>query len=476
MASRNVAARTTEGASASTSAARTSIVSLPMEVLQEILARVVRDAGGAVPTAPRLTCVSRAFRDAVTGEPEMFWVDVDLSSGFCAPTDARIRSLINRGAWGSVRSLNLSGCSKLSDSTLKLLGTSCAKIENLTISGGNFTKDGLMQFADNLAIAGAGLKSIHIDLSAPKMTPSDALGALQHFVEVNAPTLERISCGREAPYAPAERRAFTKGSNRLFDLIKLCTGLKVLDLTNCGEDARLPLFDLQRALPHLEELKLNHFGGEPGWRVVGRISPDFEETCWRNLRVLEVAVSLETTSVGHRYGNSNVDGETLFCILFNSIECLEVLDVTGCTHLGDWRDTIWDRLPFNLRTLRCARTPLVDDGAVRHILSHLCPALEELELASVGANAQHITDEAFTPFTPGSGPPLALTTLRIPGSAVSEASVRLLCDDVAADARFPRLRSLDLASCRALPRDIRRVALETFPRPNVDHLRRALGM
>jgi hypothetical protein len=103
-------------------------------------------------------------------------------------------------------------------------------------------------------------------------------------------------------------------------------------------------------------------------------------------------------------------------------------------------------------------------------------ALEELELASVGANAQHITDEAFTPFTPGSGPPLALTTLRIPGSAVSEASVRLLCDDVAADARFPRLRSLDLASCRALPRDIRRVALETFPRPNVDHLRRALGM
>jgi hypothetical protein len=102
-------------------------------------------------------------------------------------------------------------------------------------------------------------------------------------------------------------------------------------------------------------------------------------------------------------------------------------------------------------------------------------ALEELELASVGANAQHITDEAFTPFTPGSGPPLSLTTLRIPDPPYRKPPSGSYAPSTPT-ARFPSLRSLDLASCRALPRDVRRVALETFPRPNVDRLRRALGV
>ena len=36
------------------------------------------------------------------------------------------------------------------------------------------------------------------------------------------------------------------------------------------------------------------------------------------------------------------------------------------------------------------------------------------------------------------------------------------------------LRALDLASCRGLPRDVRRVSLATFPRENVRDIARAL--
>ena len=454
----------------SSSSSSSSFESLPVEVVQEILVRRVRDAGGAVPTACALTCVSRTFRAAIESAPELFFENVDLSYGFCAPTDARMRAYAKRGVFKRTRRLNLSGCVKLTDATLRTLAETCESLEDVTLSGGSFTKDGMFAFID----AVRGLKGIHVDMSAPKMTPTDALGALQRFVERNAETLEKISCGREAPYAPAERRAFTKASNRLFDAIRKCTGLRVLNLTNCGEDVRFPLFELQRACPHLSELRLNHMGGEPGWRVVGRANDDFEDTCWRHLRVLEVAVSMETTSVGHRYGHSNVDDAVLVSLLYGSIETIEELDITGCTHLGDWRDVVWDRMPLRLKTLRCARTPLSsDDGAVTHVLAHLCTSLETLELGCVGANASNLTDAAFAPILAHTGPELPLRVLRVPGSSLSAAVARALTSGPGS--RFPNLRALDVASCRGLPRDVRRVSLATFPRDNVHDVARALA-
>jgi len=447
-----------------------SFESLPVEVVREILVRRARDdARGAASTACALTRVSKTFRAAVESAPEMFFEDVDLSHGVCAPTDARMRACAKRGVFKRTRRLNLSGCVRLTDATLRTLAETCESLEDVTLSGGSFTKDGMFAFID----AVRGLKAIHVDTSAPKMTPTDALGALQRFVERNAETLEKISCGREAPYAPAERRAFTKASNRLFDAIKKCTGLRVLNLTNCGEDVRFPLFELQRACPHLSELRLNHMGGEPGWRVVGRADDDFEDTCWRHLRVLEVAVSMETTSVGHRYGHSNVDDGVLVSMLYGSIETIEELDITGCTHLGDWRDVVWDRMPFQLKILRCARTPLAsDDGAVVHVLTQLCPSLETLELGCVGANASSLTDAAFAPILAHIGPDLPLRVLRVPGSGLSASVARALTSG--ARSRFPDLRALDLASCRGLPRDVRRVSLATFPRENVRDIARAL--
>ena len=175
---------------------------------------------------------------------------------------------------------------------------------------------------------------------------------------------------------------------------------------------------------------------------------------------------METTSVGHRYGHSNVDDGVLVSMLYGSIETIEELDITGCTHLGDWRDVVWDRMPFQLKILRCARTPLAsDDGAVVHVLTQLCPSLETLELGCVGANASSLTDAAFAPILAHIGPDLPLRVLRVPGSGLSASVARALTSG--ARSRFPDLRALDLASCRGLPRDVRRVSLATFPRENV---------
>ena len=451
--------------------ARTTLDSLPMEIVQEILARRVRDDGArGTTTAAALRCVSRTFRDAIEREPAMFYEEFDISYGFCAATDARMRAYAKKNVFGGVRRLNLSGCGKLTDATLRLLGESCESLESVVFSGGSFTKSAMIAFAEQRP----GLAAIKIDLSSPKMTPADVLEVFEYFIARNCDTLRSVSCGREAPYSPHERRAFSTRAVRLFETIRRCGELRSLDLTNCGEDVRFPLFSMQRALPHLQELKLNHFGGESGWRIVGDIGEDFEHTCWKDLRVLEIAVSMETTSVGHRYGNSNVNDETMISMLYGSIESIEILDLTGCTHIGDWRNLVWDRLPTRLKTLRCARTPISsDDGAVAHILAHLCPALEVLELADVGANARFVTDAAFEQLFAHDGPDFPLRVLRVPGSGVTASTIKHLVSG--RHGRFPNLRTIDLASCRSLPRELRRISLDTFPRDNVSALRRALA-
>jgi F-box/leucine-rich repeat protein 6 len=452
--------------------ARTTMESLPMEIVQEILARRVRDDGArGTPTAATLRCVSRTFRDAIEREPTMFYEDFDISYGFCAATDARMRAYAKKSVFVGVRRLNLSGCGKLTDATLRLLGESCESLESVVFSGGSFTKAGMLAFAE----CRSGLTAVKIDLSSPKMTPADVLEVLEFFIARNHDTLRSVSCGREAPYSPHERRAFSTRAVRLFEAIRRCGELRSLDLTNCGEDVRFPLFSMQRALPHLQELRLNHFGGESGWRIVGDIGEDFENTCWKDLRVLEIAVSMETTSVGHRYGNSNVNDETMISMLYGSIETIETLDLTGCTHIGDWRNLVWDRLPTQLKTLRCARTPISsDDGSVAHIIAHLCPALEVLELADVGANARFVTDAAFQQLFAHDGPGFQLRVLRIPGSSVTASTIKHLVSG--RHGRFPNLRTIDLASCRSLPRELRRISLDTFPRDNVRALRQALGV
>ena len=375
------------------------------------------------------------------------------------------------GAWRSARSINFSGCGKLTDATLRVIGAECPGVRDLTFSGGKFTKAGL----EHLARRG-GFRSIAMDLTNPKLTPSDALLALRAFIVHSSDMLERVSCGRDAPYSPSERRAFTNASTQLFNDLKRCANLKVMDFTNCGEDVRFPLYDLQRLCPHVEELRLNYFGGDPGWSIVGHAPVDFEDTCWRKLRVCEVAVAMETTSVGYRLGRSNIDDAGLIAILYGSIETIQVLDVTGCSHLGNWSSVIWDTLPNNLVELRCARTPLAGDRAVHHVLAHLCPALEHLELSCVGAAATHVTDDAFALFAPGTGPPLALQTLGVAGSAVTERALRTLVSS-APGARFPRLRFIDVTACRALSRTVRRVATDgasVAARDNVRALDRAL--
>ena len=144
-----------------------------------------------------------------------------------------------RQAWvfKRTRRLNLSGCVRLTDATLRTLAETCESLEDVTLSGGSFTKDGMFAFIDVVR----GLKAIHVDTSAPKMTPTDALGACSASSSETRKRWKRSVVG-ERRRTPRPSDALTKASNRLFDAIKKCTGLRVLNLTNCGEDVRFPLF------------------------------------------------------------------------------------------------------------------------------------------------------------------------------------------------------------------------------------------
>ena len=52
---------------------------------------------GAIPLVPKLASTCRAFRDVLRERPESVWRVVDLSYGWCRPSDAVIRRLCASG-------------------------------------------------------------------------------------------------------------------------------------------------------------------------------------------------------------------------------------------------------------------------------------------------------------------------------------------------------------------------------------------
>lgn len=129
---------------------------------------------------------------------------------------------------------------------------------------------------------------------------------------------------------------------------------------------------------------------------MGDIGEDFEYMCWKDLRVFEIAVFMETTSVGYRYGNLNVNDEMMIFMLYGLIESIEIFDFMGCMYIGDWCNFVWDCLSTRFKTFRCARISIFfDDGVVVYIFVYFCFVFEVFEFVDVGVNVRFVIDVVF---------------------------------------------------------------------------------
>jgi F-box/leucine-rich repeat protein 6 len=182
---------------------------LPHDVIRAILRQACRE--NALPTAAYASCVSRAWRVAIRSEPDV-WRNVDLSYGWCKPTDEVVAYFCGQGItfaaegsskkelnsrnnpdpppvalnpppWRAVQSLNLQSCNKLTDDSLRCIASCCPLLRHLDLSDCGrkcFTGEALVHVAaccplDSVVVdRGDALRGVGLD-RAIQVTPHTLL-------------------------------------------------------------------------------------------------------------------------------------------------------------------------------------------------------------------------------------------------------------------------------------------------------------
>lgn len=130
-------------------------------------ARVV----GALPLIPRVTRVCRGWRDAVRADPAPLWRHVDISYGWCRPTDKIIAKYCKDETWASLEHLNMADCSKLTDVSIRALAEKCPRLASLDASGAgsNISAESLRTLADRLV-------AVRLDRLRPRAISGASVG------------------------------------------------------------------------------------------------------------------------------------------------------------------------------------------------------------------------------------------------------------------------------------------------------------
>ena len=408
---------------------------LPVALLGQILRLACAD--GAVPTAARVACVSRAWRDAAAFAGATLWRAADLSYGWCRVSDAIVARLCTRGTWAQLEQLNVSGC-RLTDAALHAIAAHCPVLDSLDVS-------------DSHAFSAAALARVvcaprrvrDLNLARVVMRPAGGFeGAVRSLLTAAAPSLERLSLAGNLRVSSTTVRALLS-----------CSKLRSLDLTGAGtaRGVAVPLEALQLACPLLEELRLSGLGLDGGATFP---AADAAPNGFARLRVCELASGTRMTSHGAVASTSVVDDALLLRVLHNS-SALRWLALGG-THVSAVGLAALPAL--QLERLLLEHSAAACDGAADVAAARWATSLLQVSLAGGGGN---VTDAAAASLA-------RCTQLRacdLSGTTVTSAGVRALL--LAA----PALRDLTLASCRALDRPVRLASLS-----GDRQLRAALGL
>ncbi|KAL1506211.1 hypothetical protein ABEB36_005612 [Hypothenemus hampei] len=415
---------------------------LPEHILRKIFEEVCLQ-DGALPTLVRLGKVCR------------FWKDISLKSSLWKKadlnyvkernrTDLRLHWLIlNRliecedltmGEWKirdiqaaveaicehcpQLKGLNLSGWKGLNADNLKYLTTECKKLERLDLSSINSTS----------AINAQPLVSLSQTMNTRLTHLVLAHNKIAGFMQI-------ISA-----------------------LASHCPNLQLLDISNiktfAHNTALLHVEKLQIGCPKMRVLRITN---SQIWLAPVTLTEQVASPGFPNLEELSLAGLEEDQTTTSR----SMDDEGIERLLKSSTK-LRLLDVRGCSKLTDSglvRVPAWDLEHLFLSA--CYITRLQNSG-LELIVQKWSHSLLEVDLAWSTATAS--LDAAVLALAE-KGPESKLRILNLCGSSVSLEPIRAVLS------KCSSLHSINLQSCRALPRGIKRL----YTGSAVDELRKSLN-
>ncbi|CAG9856654.1 unnamed protein product [Phyllotreta striolata] len=413
----------------------------PVELLGKIFDHVVAQ-DGCLPSLVRFSKVCRLWRD-VAVLPKL-WHKADLNYvKERYRTDLRLHWLIlnrlvecqdlNMGEWKirdiqdflealcehctKLKGLNLSGWKGISPDHLKYLSSNCKTLERLDLSSINFTSPINAQPLVNLSQT-MGSRLTHLILAHNKIA---------NFTHIMAA------------------------------LSTNCPNLHLLDISNIRTFAhnmsQLHIEKLQMGCPDLRVLRITN---SQIWLAAANLSDQMGSTGFRKLEELSLAGLEDDQTTTSR----SVDDDCIERMLKSSTK-LRLLDVRGCSKLTDSglvRVPAWDLEHLFLSA--CYITRLQNSG-LELIMQKWSHSLIEVDLA--WSTATKPLDAAVLALAE-KGAESKLRTLNLCGSSVSLEPVKMVLE------KCPRLHSINLQSCRALPRGIKRL----YTGSQVDELRKSL--
>ncbi|XP_066904375.1 F-box/LRR-repeat protein 6 [Halyomorpha halys] len=407
---------------------------LPKLVLHKIFQMVTRTEG-CVPFLVRVSRVCRLWRE-VAISPRL-WQHVDLASTWVkdrAKNDLKFRWLcenrlalvhdLNIGGWefdgiptildklasscGELRGLSLTGWQGLSAEHVKFLVSHCPKLQRLDLS------------------------SINPEMGNPRSAVS-MLSLVSLAQEMGERLTQLVLSDNKLSGIPQIVSA----------LASCCPNLQVLDLSNVRTvshtTVHLHIEKLQKGCPKLRVLRITN-----SELAIAAVSLK-EQSLSEGFPMLEELSVADTA--GTMCAQPVIDDDSLQRILKSSHK-LRLLDVRGCSRVTGnslVRLPAWDLEHLFLSGCYVTR---INDSGLELICQKWAHSLIEVDLA--WSTATLPLDQAVAALaSPDHSSPLRV--LNLCGSSVSLEPVKSVL------ARCPMLSSLNLSSCRAMPRGIKRL-------------------
>ncbi|KAH8407713.1 hypothetical protein KR222_011259, partial [Zaprionus bogoriensis] len=403
---------------------------IPEEVLFRIFQHVV-DKEGCLPTLCRLGRVCSLWRQ-VSLRPTL-WRTMDLTTWIKEKyrTELKLKWFVDNRC-SACTELNVSNW-KITDINcfLTKLSAGCPNLTGITLSGWKgFTSDHLTYLVNNMQkLQRLDLSSINVEMNASKSA-----------VGVNSLCIALQTMGERLTHLYLAHNRLAGIPNIVSVLSTYCPNLTLLDLSNVTTQATshgvLHIEKLQHGCQKLRVLRVTNSHITPSTAGMQEImdSPGFP-----NLEELSVAALTDESRI--------ISDDHLQRILKSSSK-LKLLDVRNCTRLTHEsliRLPAWDIKHLFLSG--CSVTRDVGSG-LELIASKWAHSLIELDLA--WANVQQPIDNALRALAEkGSESPLA--HLNLCGSSVSEEAVKEILTNCV------HMSSINLASCRGLPRGVKRL-------------------
>ncbi|KAJ8940321.1 hypothetical protein NQ318_014396, partial [Aromia moschata] len=414
---------------------------MPSTVLGRIFEHVVAQEG-SLPALVRFSKVCRLWRD-VSLLPSL-WFKADLNwVKEKYRTDLRIHWLIlnrlvkcedlNLGEW-KVRDIQ---------ALLEALCEHCTRLRGLNLSGWKgITPDHLKYLTTE------GKKLERLDLSS--INSASAINA-QPLVNLSQTMSSRLT---HLVLAHNKVAGFTQ---IMTAIAANCPNLQLLDLSNVRTFAHnMSLLHVEKLQIGCQKLRVLRITNSQIWMAPASLTEQVAAPGFPMLEELSLAGLEEDQTTTSR----SVDDDCIERILKSSTK-LRLLDVRGCSKLTDSglvRVPAWDLEHLFLSA--CYITRLQNSG-LELIVQKWAHSLLEVDLAWSTATAP--LDAAVLALAE-KGPESKLRILNLCGSSVSLEPIKAVLR------QCPRLHSINLQSCRALPRGIKRL----YTGAQVDELRNGL--